>query len=150
MIPAVTPPHSRPIESYSHETFMQSYGPNHHDKSAVNRNLIHEINSADRFLQLLQLTQDLLQIIRSKLHHVNSAANRHFYHEINPAVMIPAVAPTRSRPIENYPQKVFRQSYYLNHHANSAANRNLIHEINPAVMIPAVAPTRSRPIENYP
>ena len=64
--------------------------------------------------------------------------------------MIPAVTPTRSRPIENYPQQIFRQSYGLNPHATSAANRNFFHEINPAVMIPAVTPTRSRPIVNYP
>ena len=75
---------------------------------------------------------------------------QNFLHEIKPAVMIPAVTPTRSRPIENYPQQIFRQSYGLNPHATSAANRNFFHEINPAVMIPAVTPTRSRPIENYP
>ena len=48
------------------------------------------------------------------------------------------IAPTRSRPIENYSQKLFRQSYDLNHHANSAANRNFFHEIKPAAMIPGV------------
>ena len=59
---------------------------------------------------------------------------QNFLHEIKPAVMIPAVTPTRSRPIENYPQQIFRQSYGLNPHATSAANRNFFHEINPAVL----------------
>ena len=71
------------------------------------------------------------------------------FHELNPAVMGPAVAPTRSRPIENYPQQIFRQTYGLNHHAESAANKIFFHEINPAVMIPELTPPHSRPIESY-
>ena len=38
------------------------------------------------------------------------------------------IAPTRSRPIENYSQQIFRQTYGLNPHANSAANRDFFHE----------------------
>ena len=33
------------------------------------------------------------------------------------------VTPTRSRPIENYPQQIFKQSYGHNHHANPSAHR---------------------------
>ena len=47
------------------------------------------------------------------------------------------ITPTRSRPIENYPQQIFKQSYGLHHHANSAANRNFRHELTPAVMTSA-------------
>jgi len=64
--------------------------------------------------------------------------------------MIPAVTTTRSKPIENYPQRMFRQSYGPKPHAAPASNRNFFHEIKPAVMIPAVTTTRSKPIENYP
>jgi hypothetical protein len=65
--------------------------------------------------------------------------------EINPAVMISAVIPTYSRPIENYPQRTFMLSFEPDGHAKRAVSNILLHEIEPAVI-----PFYSRPIGIYP
>ena len=63
--------------------------------------------------------------------------------------MIPAGNPTpiNPKPIENYPQPIFMQSYGPNSHAS----KNFFREFNPAAMIPAVTPPPiyPKPIENY-
>ena len=72
-----------------------------------------------------------------------------FFHAINPAVMIPAGNPTpiNPKPIENYPQPIFMQSYGPNFHAS----KNFFHEFNLAAMIPAATSSSiyPKPIKNY-
>ena len=140
MIPAVTPPHSRPIESYSHETFRQSYGPNHHDKSAVNRKLLHEINSAvippvaSTHSRLIgNYSQQILMQPYGSKHHINSATNRIFFYEINPAVMISAAKSQTCNISIQFPGSNNQSANFINKrnhdHANDSPHNSHHHKL---------------------
>ena len=141
MFAAATPPHSRPIEIHSQQTFRLSYGPNHHDKSAVNRKLLHEINSAVMIPPVASThsrlignysQQILMQPYGSK-HHINSATNRIFFYEINPAVMISAAKSQICNISIQFPESNNQSANFINKrnhdHANDSPHNSHHHQL---------------------